>query len=1445
MSQDPKTEDSYLDAIYELAGRRIDPIAGIATVGDQRVALNRKLLEVLACLAEAGVEMVAREQFIARAWRGNALVGESGLTHAVHSLRRALQDTDSSKPLIRTIPRRGYQLTVRARLLDGNATAAFAPGMPIAGKPGWQLSRRLGGNAVSETWLAQDDVRGEQRVFRFCRSERHLQALRRETKVLRYLREALGARKDMAVVIDWQLQEPPYHVEMDYAAGGSLADWAATQGGIGRIPMSERLRLAGEVATGLAAVHAAGVVHRNVGPTSILIDDPGEGHATHARLAEFGLSELADRSRLDALDITRSGLTLTGNEADAETPLLAPERLAGEAATTASDVHALGMILLQLAVGDLQRSPDAVPDDKIDSDELRALIAACLNARPEDRPAAAAVSERLCAIAGSIGGDAPSAPEAGTAPAVAAVDTTKSMIGRTIGPYRLVDQLGEGGMGIVYLAEQQAPVQRKVALKVVRTGLMSADVRARFEAERQALALMNHANVAAVYDAGNTPSGQPYFAMEYVQGQEITAHCDRLKLDVRARIALFLQVCEGTLHAHQKGLIHRDIKPGNILVSRAKDQPASVKIIDFGVAKSISGILAAQPAHTRLGCFVGTPAYSSPEQVSGPVASVDTRSDIYSLGVVLYELLAGVTPYNEEELNRKTPVELARLLSGEHSPMPLVRFASLGREEESRIASLRSLSVEQLKALLDTDLSWIVGKCLEVDPDDRYATVLALETDLRRWLEDKPVQARPASRLYRMRKFVRRHRLGVAAASLGTLALLTTTGAAVYGYIRAERALETAEKAAEFQVKQIQGLDPARMGLGLRDTLREAVRKHGADQGLDTAEVASNLQRLDGMIEGLDFTSLAVDQLDNYSLKPALAAINNDYRDHPLLQAQLWQTMADTLDKLGKFEEALEPQRLAVEQRRRLLGPDHPQTLRSLIRRASLYSVLRRYELAEADIGVALQAARRSLGDDDPITLEALLELSGLTYHKGDPEKAKKIQLQAVAKLRNKLGDDHPLTLRSVRSLVAMLVVTDEPKEAIRLGQEALKRHRRIMGQSAETLDMIEYVAMAYLEDGKMEQAESLTRDAIEGSRRLFGDAHERTLGKICNASLILMENGRYDDAEAILRNAIRDALPIYGEETEIVANLKRNLGLVFMRQGRFAESESIYMKLSVIDRKLLGEDHPETNKGLSKAAMSMAHQGMFDEAETLFRKVLDSRRRTLGDSHRNTLGTTMYLANVLMLKGDLDAAEALDKPTLDAVRRVHGDDDPLTLSAISEMGAIAHARSDREQAENLLRKALAGQRSVKGITDAEEMLITLDRLVLVLRERGATEETAALGAELIETALRIHPQTHYLLGKYMTNHARTLIELRRFEEAERVLERARANLAQGTNRNPRPVRALIEAYATLYDRWNTTRPGAGLDRKAAFWRGKLDAMEAIGDDRAAAVLSGTDLATH
>ncbi len=1351
-------EDRYLDRVYAIAGRVIDPIGGTITHAEQRTPIKRKHLEVLACLASAGTAMVLREAFIDQVWRGNALIGENGLNSSVHALRRALHDSDADKPLIRTITRRGYQLMVAAGEVEAQVPAPFVPGMPIAGKPGWELSRRLGGDAFSEIWLAEEQASGERRAFRFCRSEQHLQALRRETKVLRYLRQALAGRRDTTVVLHWQLDEPPYHLEMDYASGGSLTEWATTQGGIARVASAERLRLMSEVAEALAAVHAADVVHRNLGPTSILIDEERSEKAPHAKLGEFALSDLADRSHLAALQITNAGLTLTGEHVG-DALYLAPERLAGQAATAASDVYALGVLLLQMAVGDLQRTPADAWEQEINSLPLRDLIATCTSAAPEARPKAAVISECLRAFAHSahdakrtdatashaaasplpIPAQTPEAP-APNAQASAASEpiTSDPAIGGRIGPYRLLDQLGEGGMGAVYLAEQTEPVQRKVALKLIKTGMDSKQVLARFEAERQALALMNHANVATVYEAGSTSLGQPYFAMEYVRGLDITAHCDQLEMDFRERITLFLQACAGVLHAHQKGLIHRDIKPGNILVSRAQDQPATVKIIDFGVAKSLSGVLTGHAAHTRLGSFVGTPAYSSPEQVSGPLVNVDTRTDIYSLGVVLYQLLAGVTPYSEEELNRKTPIELARLLSGERPPSLLARFSSLSVEAEGEIARHRSLSVEQMKALLGSDLSWIVGKCLQSDPDDRYPSVLELEKDLRRWLDDQPVEARPASRTYQVRKFVRRHRAGVALASAMTLALLTATTAAVIGFVRAEDALKAARKAtaeaemaADFHVKQMQSIDPAAIGLSLRSALLEAVQTQVPGRGGDPATAAQRRQQQENLLKGVNLTDLALRQLDTNSFQPALATIKKDFGNSPLLQARLLQTMADTLFKLGHYEEAVEPQRLALEQRRRLLGADDPLTLVALYRRGALGCEMTQYKEAEVDLRAATTGLRRVLGNDHPDTLRSITATGYCLMYQGKFEMALALFREAYERRRRTQGQDHRDTLVSANDLAAVLASFGKFKEALPYAEASVNGFRRVQGSvlASRDHDMLKAegtLSSTYRKLGRYAESEALSREAIEAGRQLLGDAHPDTSGLIDDLASALMGLDRPAEAEVYLRQALESRRAVLGDENEDVLFNRAYIANALAEQGKNEEAERILRDVIADHRRLFGEGHPNTFDLTNYLAFVLRDQGKLGESEALFTEVLTTRRRFYGNENRYTLQTMNALASVLREKGEINKAKALLQDALKIQRRALGEVDQDTLESLSDLAVMTRAEGDLTLTETLMREALAGYRQTLG-DDHATTLATVERLSQILRERGAPDEAATL----------------------------------------------------------------------------------------------------------------------
>ncbi len=358
--------------------------------------------------------------------------------------------------------------------------------------------------------------------------------------------------------------------------------------------------------------------------------------------------------------------------------------------------------------------------------------------------------------------------------------------GTVIGPYKLLQQIGEGGMGVVFMAEQEKPVRRKVALKVIKAGMDSRQVIARFEAERQALAMMDHANIARVLDAGTTESGGPYFVMELVHGVPITKYCNDNRLTPRERLELFVPVCQAIQHAHQKGIIHRDIKPSNVLVTMSDGKPVP-KVIDFGVAKATEQRLTERTLFTQYGTIIGTFEYMSPEQAEKTRLGVDTRSDIYSLGVLLYELLTGSTPLSQKRLREAAYGEILRMIKEEEPPRPSTRLSDSG-EALASISAQRQMEPAKLTKLLRGELDWIVMKTLEKDRDRRYETANAFADDLQRYLNDEPVQACPPSAGYRLRKFARRYRAAIWTTGIVALALVVGTVVSVRQAVRARRA---------------------------------------------------------------------------------------------------------------------------------------------------------------------------------------------------------------------------------------------------------------------------------------------------------------------------------------------------------------------------------------------------------------------------------------------------------------------------------------------------------------------------------------------------------------------------------------------------------------------------------------------------------------------------------
>ena len=404
----------------------------------------------------------------------------------------------------------------------------------------------------------------------------------------------------------------------------------------------------------------------------------------------------------------------------------------------------------------------------------------------------------------------PSELSRSTAPDFRAHITSRmEMIGDSIGRYKLLQEIGEGGCGTVYMAEQEEPVRRRVALKLIKRGMDTRQVIARFEAERQALAMMDHPNIAKVFDAGETQTGQPFFVMELVRGLPITKYCDQEKLRPEERLKLFVQVCQAIQHAHQKGIIHRDIKPSNVLVAFQDGVPVP-KVIDFGIAKAIQARLTDKTLFTAIEQFMGTPAYMSPEQAEMSSIDIDTRSDIYSLGVLLYELLTGTTPFDTHELLSAGIDEIRRKIREDEPPKPSTRLSALSEKDLTSTAKQRQLDAPKLVSHIRGDLDWVVMKALEKDRTRRYETASALALDIGRHLNHEPVTASPISATYRMRKFIRRNKLAFAAASAVVLALLLGAGVSAWQALRATQAVreqtrlrrETVRFSERLQLKQ-------------------------------------------------------------------------------------------------------------------------------------------------------------------------------------------------------------------------------------------------------------------------------------------------------------------------------------------------------------------------------------------------------------------------------------------------------------------------------------------------------------------------------------------------------------------------------------------------------------------------------------------------------------------
>jgi eukaryotic-like serine/threonine-protein kinase len=649
----------------------------------------------------------------------------------------------------------------------------------------------------------------------------------------------------------------------------------------------------------------------------------------------------------------------------------------------------------------------------------------------------------------------------------------------SIGPYRLLTKLGEGGMGTVWLAEQTSPVKREVAIKVIKSNRLSDSALQRFDLERQALAIMNHPAIAKVFDAGSTSEGRPYFVMEYVSGLPISIYCNQKHLVPRERIQLMVMVCEGVQHAHQKAILHRDLKPSNILITEVDGKPVP-RIIDFGIAKATQMTGGDDATRTMFtGGLVGTPGYMSPEQADPGTLDIDTRTDVYSLGVVLYELLTGSLPFNPKQWRNKPLHEVLRQLHEDEPQRPSTRVGT-----GSTIATTNSgTETGKLVSQLRGDLDWITLKALERERDRRYGSAAELAADLTRYLYDEPVTARPPSVAYRARKFARRNRLAVAFTAVLAVLIIGFAISLIIERNRARREAETSRRVSDFMINMFNVSDPTEAH-GNTVTAREILDKS-----------SKNIE------SGLD--------------------------KDPQLQAQLMDVMGNVYERLGLYSRAHILLERSAAMRRQVLGPRHPDTLRSMDGLAWLLS--REGHLSEAEKlqRQILDARRAVLSAESPDLAMSLDHLASTLGDEGHSNEAEKLDREAFAIATRTLGPSHPLTLGMMTNLGGTLLQEERYSEAETMLRRAVELERVALGvEHPTTLLAMEVLGATLIKTEKYAEAEKLQEETREIQVRVLGPDHPDTAGSTYNLACLAMRQGDHEKALALLRNAVDHGLP-------------------------------------------------------------------------------------------------------------------------------------------------------------------------------------------------------------------------------------------------------------------------------------------------------------------------------
>jgi eukaryotic-like serine/threonine-protein kinase len=970
----------------------------------------------------------------------------------------------------------------------------------------------------------------------------------------------------------------------------------------------------------------------------------------------------------------------------------------------------------------------------------------------------------------------------------------------TIGPYKLLQKIGEGGFGVVWMAEQQEPVRRRVALKVIKSGMDTREVIARFEAERQALALMDHPNIARVFDAGATDTGRPYFVMELVRGIPITRYCDENRVPTEARLNLFIAVCHAVQHAHQKGIIHRDLKPSNIIVTLHDGVPVP-KIIDFGIAKATETQLTQRTLFTQFHAFIGTPAYTSPEQMEMSGLDVDTRSDIYSLGVLLYELLAGKPPFDPDALMKSGLEEMRRTIREVDPQRPSHRLRTFSKEIRTTVARQRGTDAARLSLLLRGDLDWIVMHCLEKDRTRRYDTANALAADVRNYLNDETVSARPPSAGDRLHKFIRRHKLGFAA------------GAAI-------------------AVSLIAGLVTSSVLLVGERTARErAVAAEATQSGLrqKSAQVAQFMtEMLNGVGPGVALgrdTKLLRDILDATARR-----LDTELRDQPAVAADLRDTLGAVYCDLGEYTIAEKLLRAAVATHRTYSGNNSAETATSLHHLGVANMRLGKAAEAETALREALAIRRKLFGNEHPAVADTLYQLAFVPDAHRSAADRRSMMEEALAICRHAHGEEHPEVARAIAGLGYVAQMALDHESGARLHAEALAMRRRLLGNEhpdvAASLDALGY-SCAHTLDRKSDAAAAYG-EAFAIRRKMLGDQHPKMVVSLLRFTGQKPARDVDPETLAVVRGFVASQRRLLPHDSALLGpSLLALASLEDLPDRHPDEAQDLRREAHALLETSRSNGTPLDAEvidamfffGWSKFIANVPAEGLAMCEETL-----KLAHAAFGADGRATFFPTHTLAWLYLGMGRQDEAALQFEAAVRLGRNALGENHAITLVDLAALGACYRVTNRVAESHRLLETALSSYETEFGKASGSPHVASVmcQFGLTFVREAEFAEAEAMLRRalahydhpEMIPLGLRLHPRPRAVSGL-----GQALAGQGKFAEAEplvvQAFEELQANEQRIAGDRSGVVRDACDAVIALYTAW-------GKPEKVAEWKQKI-----------------------